>query len=165
MPKESAGLLLFRRTHGPVEFLLGHPGGPFWTKRDAGAWTIPKGGMAPDETPLDTAIREFREETGAAPAGPYLALGSITQRGGKVVHAWAAEGDLDVAAAVSITARTEWPPRSGRFIDIPELDRVAFFRYDAAVQAINVAQVELLDRLLARLRALHDRGGIVQKYS
>jgi predicted NUDIX family NTP pyrophosphohydrolase len=146
---ESAGLLMFRRRRGRLEFLLGHPGGPFWKARDAGAWTIPKGGIATSESALDTAIREFREETGCEPQGPYLPLGTITQRAGKIVHAWAFEGDLDPAAAVSITTTLEWPPRSGRYIEIPEIDRVAFFEYDEAATLINAAQVTLLDRLCA----------------
>jgi len=146
--KESAGLLLFRRRSGsPLEVLLGHPGGPFWAGRDAGAWTIPKGGIHPGEAPLATAIREFVEETGFESSPPYIALGHITQRGGKVVHAWAFEGDCDPARMVSVMASVEWPPRSGRMIEVPEIDRVAFFAIPDATRAINVAQVELLDRL------------------
>ena len=148
---QSAGLLLFRRGEAGLEVLLGHPGGPFWEQRQAGAWTIPKGGINPGETPLDTAVREFREETGFEPCGPFIPLGAITQRGGKIVHAWAFEGDCDPSALVSVNARTEWPPRSGRFISVPEIDRVAFFALPQARSAINLAQVELLDRLLAAL--------------
>jgi len=148
MRRESAGLLLFRRPMGLVEVLLGHPGGPYWTGRHEGAWSIPKGGLEPGEQPLDGAIREFTEETGFTPAGPFLPLGSIIQRSGKRVHAWAFEGDCDPARMVSITTRTEWPPRSHRMIEIPELDRIAFFGLDAARTVINVAQVELLNRLL-----------------
>jgi predicted NUDIX family NTP pyrophosphohydrolase len=144
--RESAGLLLFRRREW-LEVLLGHPGGPFWAGRDAGAWTIPKGGVHAGEDPLDTARREFAEETGLAPAGPFTPLGHVTQRGGKIVHAWAVEGDCDPGACVSNTVRTEWPPRSGRFITIPELDRVAFFVLADAKTAINPAQVAFLDRL------------------
>ncbi|HUL71617.1 MAG TPA: NUDIX domain-containing protein [Vicinamibacterales bacterium] len=149
--KESAGLLLFRRRNARLEVLLAHPGGPYWTGRHEGAWTIPKGGIQDAEAPLDTAIREFREETGFQPAGPYYPLGSITQRSGKIVHAWAFEGDCDPASLVSITTTTEWPPRSGRQIEIPEVDRVAFYSTEEARRVINVAQAELLDRLAAAL--------------
>ena len=110
----SAGLLLYRRTRDGVELLLAHPGGPFWARRDEGAWTIPKGVPSPDEDLLETARREFSEETGASASGPFLPLGSIRQKAGKTVHAWAAEGDLDPAAVVSNTMKAEWPPRSGR---------------------------------------------------
>lgn len=148
MPKESAGLLLFRRRAGSsIEVLLGHPGGPFWTGRDAGAWTLPKGGIHPGEEPLATAIREFTEETGYPTSPPYIALGQITQRGGKIVHAWAFEGDCEPGRLVSVLASIEWPPRSGRTIEVPEIDRVAFFTLADARRAINVAQIELLDRL------------------
>ena len=152
--KESAGLLLFRRAGPDVQVLLGHPGGPYWSARDEGAWSIPKGGIMPGEDPLQGAIREFQEETGFALSGPFLPLGSITQRSGKIVHAWAVEGDVDPSQLVSVTTKTEWPPRSRRFIEIPELDRAAFFSMNEARRAINVAQAELLDRLL---RALLDR--------
>jgi len=149
--KESAGLLLYRRREGKLEVLLGHPGGPYWAYRDDGAWSIPKGGMNPGEDALAAAQREFVEETGFQPGGPYLPLGQIVQRGGKVVHAWAFEGDCDPAALQSITTTTEWPPRSGRMVTVPELDRVRFFSLTEARLAINVAQVELLDRLEIRV--------------
>ena len=148
MQKESAGLLLYRRPRGsPIEVLLGHPGGPYWSARDYGAWTIPKGGIHPGENPLETAIREFTEETGFTPSAPYLPLGHITQRGGKLVHAWAFEGDCDPARLASVPTTVEWPPRSGRMLEVPEIDRVAFFTMADAKRAINVAQIELLDRL------------------
>ena len=149
--KESAGLLLFRRNGGDLQVLLGHPGGPYWSARDEGAWSIPKGGIMPGEDPLQCAIREFMEETGFAPAGPFLPLGTITQRSGKIVHAWAVEGDVDPTAFVSIMTTTEWPPRSRRYIEVPELDRAEYFSVAAARRAINVAQAELLDRLLIAL--------------
>jgi len=150
-PKESAGLILFRRPDGTLEVLLAHPGGPFWTGRHEGAWTIPKGGIHTGEERLQTAIREFTEETGFTPAGPFIPLGSITQRSGKIVYAWAFEGDCDPTTLTSVTTTTEWPPRSGRHIEIPEIDRAAFFTLDDARRAINVAQAELLDRLVAAL--------------
>ena len=150
--KESAGLLMFRRTTAGLEVLLGHPGGPYWATRDDGAWTIPKGGIQPGEAPLESALREFVEETGFQPCGPYVPLGQITQRSGKVVHAWAFEGDCDPARVSSIVTTTEWPPRSGRLIEIPEIDRVAFFSLADARRAVNVAQVELIDRLESHVR-------------
>jgi predicted NUDIX family NTP pyrophosphohydrolase len=150
-PRESAGLLLFRRRSGQVEVLLAHPGGPYWSSRDQGAWTIPKGGIQAGEDLLDAAIREFVEETGFRPSGPYVPLGSITQRSGKIVHAWAFEGDCAPAELVSELTTTEWPPRSGRRIEIPEIDRAAFFPIDHARRAINTAHAELLERLLAAI--------------
>lgn len=152
--KESAGLLMFRRGAVWPEVLLAHPGGPYWESRHDGAWSIPKGGRDQHETPLEAALREFREETGFDPAGPFHALGRITQRSGKVVWAWAFEGDCDPASACSITTHTEWPPRSGRFIEVPEIDRVAFFSIDEARIAINAGQARLLDRLLELLPRL-----------
>jgi predicted NUDIX family NTP pyrophosphohydrolase len=156
-PKESAGLILYRWRRGEVEpatleVLLGHPGGPFWATRHNGAWTIPKGGIDPGEVPLQTAIREFVEETGFRPCGPYLPLGHVTQRGGKIVHAWAFQGDCDPSQLTSVMMSTEWPPRSGRRIEIPEIDRVAFYSIDDGKRVINVAQAELLDRLVVAVR-------------
>lgn len=145
--KQSAGLLLFRRLTPEIEVLLAHPGGPYWSDRFEGAWSIPKGGMDRGETALEAAIREFREETGFESSAPYLPLGSVVQRSGKVVHAWAFEGDCDPANACSNVTSTEWPPRSGRFIEIPEIDRVSFFTLEAARMAINRGQLMLLDRL------------------
>lgn len=151
MARESAGLMLFRGRGAGIEILLGHPGGPYWSGRDEGAWSIPKGGLNPGEDLLQAAVREFSEETGFEACGPFIPLGSITQRSGKVVHAWAFEGDCDPSKLVSIATTTEWPPRSRRYIEIPELDRVQFFTTDAARRAINVAQVELIDRLVNHL--------------
>jgi len=146
---------MFRRcgTRSP-EVLLAHPGGPFWKGRHEGAWSIPKGGRDKHETPLEAALREFREETGFDPNGPFHALGQIVQRSGKTVHAWAFEGDCDPGLAHSNTTRTEWPPRSGRYIEIPEVDRVAFFSIDDARVVINAGQARLLDRLIDVLEAL-----------
>jgi predicted NUDIX family NTP pyrophosphohydrolase len=150
--KQSAGLLLFRRSSPEIEVLLAHPGGPYWSDRHEGAWSIPKGGMDRGETPLEAAIREFREETGFDSCAPYLPLGSVVQRSGKIVHAWAFEGDCDPASACSNTTSTEWPPRSGRVIQIPEIDRVSFFTIETARAAINRGQLQLLDRLMDELR-------------
>lgn len=143
---------MFRRTSGIIEVLLGHPGGPYWASRHEGAWSIPKGGRDRGETPLEAAQREFREETGFEPVPPFLTLGEIIQRSGKRVHAWAFEGTCDPAQSCSITTRTEWPMGSGRYIEIPEVDRVAFFSIDEARRVINVGQAALLDRLMDVLR-------------
>jgi predicted NUDIX family NTP pyrophosphohydrolase len=151
--KQSAGLLMFRRTGGGIEVLLAHPGGPFWEGREEGAWTIPKGGIHEGEPPLDCAIREFREETGFEPCGPYVPLGHITQRSGKVVHAWAFEGDCDPGTLVSMETTVEWPSRSGRHIVVPEVDRVAFFSIAEGRVAVNPAQAELFDRLTDYLKS------------
>lgn len=150
--RRSAGLLLYRRTGGGTEVLLAHPGGPMWAKRDLGAWTLPKGEFEPGEAAYEVARREFEEETGhPAPAGHAIALGEIRQKGGKVVEAWALEGDLDPAAARSNTFPLEWPPRSGRWITIPEIDRVAWFAPDEARRRIKDTQMPLVERLLAAL--------------
>ena len=143
---------MFRRLEGDIEVLLAHPGGPFWQGRDEGAWTIPKGGIHDGEQPLDSAIREFQEETGFQPCGPYLPLGQITQRSGKIVHAWGFEGSCDPAAIVSMDTTVEWPARSGQRIIVPEIDRVAFFSIDDARVAVNPAQAELFDRLMQQLK-------------
>ena len=143
----SAGLLLFRRRQSGLEVFLAHPGGPFWRDRDAGAWTIPTGLGEQGEDLLAAAEREFVEETGIRPAPPFLPLGSIRQKGGKVVHAWAWEGDADPSAVRSNVMRTEWPRGSGRWLEFPEVDRCAWFGTAAAGARINPAQRELIDRL------------------
>jgi predicted NUDIX family NTP pyrophosphohydrolase len=145
-PNVSAGLLLFRRGAG-LEVFLAHPGGPFWRDRDAGAWTIPKGIVNEGEELLAAARREFEEETGLRPSEPFLPLGSVRQKAGKVVHAWAWEGDADADRITSNSARTEWPPGSGRWITYLEVDRCAWFTPAAARQRINPAQAELISRL------------------
>jgi predicted NUDIX family NTP pyrophosphohydrolase len=122
---QSAGLLLFRLRDNHIQVLLGHPGGPFWRRRDHGVWTIPKGLIAPGETSRSTALREFVEETGHRPAGEPLALGSAMQPGGKVVHVWAVQGDWDPVELLSNTFEMEWPPRSGQRQEFPEIDRAA----------------------------------------
>lgn len=149
--RRSAGILLHRGHGDGLEVLLVHPGGPAWAKRDAGAWSIPKGEYGEDEEPLAAARREFEEELGtpppAPPEGEAHDLGEIRQRSGKLVHAWAVAGDLDATAIVSNTFEFEWPPRSGRMIEIPEVDRAEWFGLDAAREKINGGQVPLLDRL------------------
>jgi predicted NUDIX family NTP pyrophosphohydrolase len=151
MPKESAGLLLYRMRNGAIEVFLVHPGGPFWIKKDEGAWSIPKGEPNPGEEPLATAIREFAEETGATVAGDFRALPPIRQAGGKLVRAWAVEGDLDPASLVSNEFEMEWPPRSGKRAHFPEIDRGAWFALDGARPRINKGQAALLDALAALL--------------
>jgi predicted NUDIX family NTP pyrophosphohydrolase len=145
----SAGILLYRMRDGGLEVLLAHPGGPFWARRDDGAWTIPKGLVAESEDLLAAAQREFTEETGVAPSGPFLALGAIRQKAGKVVHAWASEGDLDPATAVSNMTETEWPRGSGRRVTFPEVDRWGWFTPNAARRKLIPAQAELVTRLEA----------------
>jgi predicted NUDIX family NTP pyrophosphohydrolase len=146
--KRSAGILLYRRAPGGLEVLLVHPGGPFWIKRDAGAWSIPKGEYEPDDDPLVAARREFEEELGsAAPDGATVELGEVRQKSGKLVRAWALEGDLDATGAHSNTFTVEWPPRSGRMQEFPEVDRAEWFGLDAALEKINPAQAAFLDRL------------------
>ncbi|CAL9285063.1 NUDIX domain-containing protein [Streptomyces griseoincarnatus] len=144
----SAGLLLFRRTGEGVEVLLGHMGGPFFARRDAGAWTVPKGEYDPDEPAWAAARREFEEELGLPPPeGEAVPLGEVRQSGGKVVTAWAVEGDLDPSSVVPGTFTMEWPPRSGRTREFPELDRVAWFPLERARELIVSAQAAFLDRL------------------
>lgn len=144
----SAGLLLFRHTPDGMEVLLGHMGGPFFARKDAGAWTIPKGEHEPTEPAWDAARREFREELGVPPPdGPAIPLGEVRQRGGKTVTAWAVEADLDPAAVVPGTFTMQWPPRSGRTREFPELDRVAWLAPERARELIVTAQAEFLDRL------------------
>ena len=151
MSRVSAGLLLFRLRSSTIEVLLVHPGGPFFRKKDLGAWTIPKGEAEADEPLLDVARREFEEETGFRPEPPFLELEPIRQKSGKWVHAWAFAGDCDPAAIRSNSFRLEWSPRSGRHVDFPEIDRAEFFDLPAARQKINPAQVRLLDELEQRL--------------
>ena len=152
MAKRSAGLLLYRKRGEGIEVLLVHPGGPFWADRDAGAWSVPKGEVEIGEEGLAVARREFEEETGhSPPAGEPIDLGDIRQASGKVVHAWAVEGDLDPARVTSNTFTMEWPPRSGRQQEFPEVDRAQWFEPDDARRRMNSAQAELVDRLLARL--------------
>jgi predicted NUDIX family NTP pyrophosphohydrolase len=147
MPKESAGILLYRQRGGSTEVFLVHPGGPFWKKKDAGAWTIPKGEPNASEDKLAAAIREFAEETGTTLAGDFRALPAIKQAGGKWVYAFAVAGDLDPATLVSNEFEMEWPPRSGQRACFPEVDRGAWFVLAEARNRINTGQAALLDAL------------------
>jgi predicted NUDIX family NTP pyrophosphohydrolase len=151
----SAGILLHRlAAGGDLEVLLVHPGGPLWARRDAGAWSIPKGECRDGEQPLDAARREFAEELGLdVPPGEGDDLGEVRQRGGKVVHAWAIAGDIDAAVIESNTFTLEWPPRSGVSREFPEVDRAEWFTLERARDRINPAQAELLDRLAERRAA------------
>ena len=152
---------MYRMRAGAVEVLLVHPGGPFWASRDRGSWSIPKGEPGPGEEPLEAARREFEEETGLAPTGPFQPLAPVRQRGGKEVVAWFFPGDCDAAALRSTTFTVEWPPRSGRRVEFPEVDRASWFTLAAAREKILAGQVPLLDqleRLLERGRARSDPG-------
>ena len=147
MKKRSAGILLFRKAEAGVEVFLVHPGGPHFAKKDLGVWTVPKGEYLDGEQPLEAAKREFHEETGFAVSGDFLDLGWIKQKGGKIVTAWAFEGDGDPDKLVSNYCEVEWPPNSGRLIEIPEVDRGSWFSLDEAKERIKSTQIPLLDRL------------------
>jgi predicted NUDIX family NTP pyrophosphohydrolase len=149
MPKKSAGLLLFRISSGRLEVLLVHLGGPFWSKKENGAWFVPKGEILPGEDELAAALREFKEETGFDPHGPFVSLGSVKQKSGKTVVAWAFEGDCDPSKLKSNTFQMEWPPRSGKHQEFPEVDRAAFFPLDAAGEKIHPSEVPFLACLAA----------------
>ena len=148
MSAQSAGLVLYRQHDGKVEVLLVHPGGPFWQKRDEGVWSIPKGELAETEVAIDVARREFQEELGTPPpGGEGTALGAVKQAGGKIVHAWALLGDLDVTRATSNTFELEWPPRSAKMQTFPEVDRAAWFDLETARRKLSPAQRAFIDRL------------------
>lgn len=149
--KLSAGLLMYRIQAGKLQVLLAHPGGPFFQKKDFGAWSVPKGEVDDGEDHLDAAKREFFEETGLTPTGPFIELTPIKQKGGKVVYAWAFAGDCDPATIVSNTFPMEWPPRSGQQIEFPEIDRAEFFDLIEAKQKINSAQVALIEELAEKI--------------
>lgn len=152
MAKQSAGLLVYRGAGASLEVLLVHPGGPFWAKKDDGAWFIPKGEIEPSEDPLQAARREFREELGIdPPSGEPLPLGTVKNKGGKLIHAWALAGSLELAGFQSNTFPLEWPPRSGKLQQFPEVDRASYFGVDEATRKMHVAEQPLMVRLLERL--------------
>jgi predicted NUDIX family NTP pyrophosphohydrolase len=153
MPQLSSGLLVHRRTDGELEVLLVHPGGPYWAKKDDGAWSIPKGEHEPDEDPLEVALREFEEEIGKKPPDPsrVVSLGQLRQPSGKIVSAWTVEGDVDVSDVHSNTFTMEWPPRSGRTAEFPEVDRAGWFSPEDARRKLLRGQLAFIDRLSALL--------------
>src|SRR5580658_8591039 len=151
MPKRSAGLLMYRRRDSALEVFLVHPGGPFWAKKNLGAWSIPKGEYLDQEDPFEAAKREFEEETGFAPHGNFIELGDLKQPSGKLVRAWAFEGDCDPASLRSNTFQMEWPPRSGKTREFPEIDRAAFFTIEAAREKMHPAEFEFVTRLIGLL--------------
>ena len=152
MAKRSAGILLHRRREGGLQVFLAHPGGPFWAKKDLGAWTIPKGEVGEGEDPLAAAKREFAEEIGVRLEGEFTALAPIRQKSGKLVLAWAIEGDVDPEALRSNLFSMEWPPRSGQRAEFPEVDRAAWFDVDEAKRRILAAQVPLIEELASTRR-------------
>lgn len=145
--KQSAGILLYRIVDAATEFFLVHPGGPYFAKKEEGWWTIPKGELLLDESPLDCAVREFKEETGHTPNGPFTELESITQKGGKQVICWAAEGDLNAETITSNTFEIEWPPKSGKLKEFPEIDKAGWFTFEQASILINERQGAFLEQL------------------
>jgi predicted NUDIX family NTP pyrophosphohydrolase len=150
--KQSAGILLYRIRNGSAEFLLGHPGGPFWKNKDLGAWSIPKGEFADDEEPLAAAIREFEEETGFAASGDFLPLTPVKLKSGKTVHAFALKGDLDASCIVSNAFEIEWPPRSGKMQAFPEIDRAGWFPLREALEKIRPEQAALVREMYESLK-------------
>ena len=153
MPKQAAGILLYRQTARGLEVLLAHPGGPLWARKDLGAWTIPKGQFGDDESALAAGKREFEEEMGSPAGGEFVELGSIRQPSGKVVHAFAAESDFDVSTVRSNLFALVWPPRSGKFGQFPEIDRAQWFSIEEARQKILKGQEPFIDRLLTLLKS------------
>lgn len=153
MTKQSAGLLMYRKRNQSIQVLLIHPGGPFWAKKDLGAWSMPKGEFGQEEDGLKAARREFEEETGSLPTGRFFRLGAVKQPSGKVIHAWAFEGDLDAKKIKSNTFSLEWPPQSGKQQEFPEADRAEWFDIDLAREKITRGQLEFIDELLRILES------------
>lgn len=159
MAKRSAGLLLYRRTGANPELFLVHPGGPFWAKKDAGAWSIPKGLIEGDESPLAAAKREFKEETGTLPHGTFIELGRFKQPSSKLIFAWAVEGDFHSPNLKCNSFSMEWPPKSGRTQEFPEVDRAAWFKPSEAVRKIAKGQLPIIQELFHRLGVKSSRRG------
>ena len=149
--KVSAGILMFRKRKKKIQFLLVHPGGPYFIKKNEGVWSIPKGEFTPDEEPLTAAIREFEEETGYRPSGDFIELNPVTQKGGKKVLCWAVEDDLNHENITSNTFELEWPPHTGKMKNFPEIDKAGWFGIDEAMQLINEKQIPLLEELLSKM--------------
>ncbi|MBB6370009.1 NUDIX hydrolase [Chryseobacterium shigense] len=145
--KTSAGILLFKRVKNNLYYFLVHPGGPFWKNKDAGTWSVPKGEIQPDEDPLERALTEFKEETGKTIHGEFIALVPVKQKGGKTVHAWALESDLEISGLYSNTLQIEWPPGSSKMIEIPEVDQWEWFESVEAQKRINPAQIAFIAEL------------------
>jgi predicted NUDIX family NTP pyrophosphohydrolase len=150
--RTSAGILLYRKTNNDIEVFLVHPGGPFWKGKDKAAWSIPKGEFTEGEDPLTVAKREFNEETGQTINGDFVELTPVKQKGGKMVYAWAVEGDADAENIVSNTFKQEWPYKSGKWITIPEVDKAGWFGVEEAKEKMNAAQVEFVEELTERLK-------------
>lgn len=150
--RKSAGIVLYRTQDDYLEVFLVHPGGPYWKGREEGAWSIPKGEFNEGEDPLATARREFREETGQSVDGDFITLDKVQQKGGKLVYAWAVEGDIDAENIKSNTFKQEWPYKSGKWITVPEVDKAGWFSVEEAKEKINPAQFEFLDRLVQHLK-------------
>lgn len=152
--RQSAGVLLYKYVHKSLEVFLVHPGGPFWKNKDTGAWSIPKGEFIAEENALDAAVREFKEETGTAISGNFMALSPVRLKSGKIVHAWALEGFIDASQLNCETfIKLEWPPRSGKFQSFPEIDRGEWFTPEEAKKRINPAQIPLIDELIQKVNA------------
>lgn len=152
MGKKSAGILVYRNKKDITEFFLVHPGGPFWKNKDEGAWSIPKGEFADDEDPLNAAKREFKEETGQAIDGAFISLTPVKQKSGKIIYAWAVEADIDPAAIKSNLFEMEWPPKSGKKQEFPEVDRAEWFTTEQAKEKINTSQAALIEELINSLK-------------
>ena len=156
MSQQSAGILLYRLNQASIEVLLVHPGGPFWIKKDSGAWSIPKGEFSTTEDPLTAAKREFEEETGSPISGEFIQLHPIRQKSGKIIQAWAIEGNIDAEHITSNTFELEWPPKSGKKQQFPEVDKASWFTVPVAKQKIIQSQVLLIDQLIDKLESYNN---------